>query len=66
MWLVLLVRKWKQYPLTDFILTMLKSTLGFTQIIRHSSLLILLVKVSTGTNVYEEDHNWILNCLPSK
>lgn len=66
MWLVLLVHKWKQYPLTDFILTMLKSTLGFTQIFRHSSLLILLVKVSTDKNVYEEDHNWILNCLPSK
>lgn len=66
MWLVLLVHKWKQYPLTDFILTMLKSTLGFTQIFRHSSLLILLVKVSTDKNVYEEDHNWILNCLPLK
>lgn len=66
MWLVLLGCKWKQYPLTDFILTMLKATLGFTQIIRCSSLLILLVKVSTDTNVYEEDQNWILNSLPSK
>lgn len=66
MWLVLLGCKWKQYPLTDFILTMLKSTLSFTQIIRCSSLLILLVKVSTDTNVYEEDQNWILNSLPSK
>lgn len=66
MWLVLLGCKWKQYPLTDFILTMLKSTLDFTQIIICSSLLILLVKVSTDTNVYEEDQNWILNSLPSK
>lgn len=66
MWLVLLGCKWKQYPLTDFILTMLKSTLGFTRIIRQSSLLIFLVKVSTDTNVYEEDQNWILSSLPSK